>query len=234
MWKHCSSPPLLLIYAYGQPNPTHVLSFSSPSPSIFAMGRCCSLSTRSTCRNPRPIAPTATALPYTYSTSYPMLAFIYNIYIIATIDMFLCSYSPYPCNSNPISTVYIHYTGLVCIMYLPLDVCIYIMYIYQMQAMYNTCCFPSPSATQPSTLPISTRPTSSRWVPPYVPWFCLRLLPDSQDGFSCPCCHCACTKGVQALGSVKRLKTIVLLWRYINKIELKIELNVYTILENNK
>ena len=23
------------------------------------------------------------------------------------------------------------------------------MYIYQMQAMYNTCCFPSPSATQP-------------------------------------------------------------------------------------
>src|SRR4029434_6834988 len=46
------------------------------------MGRCCSLSTRSTCRNPRPIAPTATAtaLPYTYSTSYPMLASIYNIY----------------------------------------------------------------------------------------------------------------------------------------------------------
>ena len=31
---------------------------------------------------------------------------------------------------------------------------------------------------------------------------------------------CACTKGVQALGSVKRLETIVLLWRYINKIEL--------------
>ena len=29
----------------------------------------------------------------------------------------------------------------------------------------------------------------------------------------------------QALGSVKRLETIVLLWRYINKIELKIELN---------
>src|SRR4029434_4428439 len=47
---------------------------------IFAMGRCCSLFTRSTCRNPRPIAPTTTALPYTYSTSYPMLAFIYNIY----------------------------------------------------------------------------------------------------------------------------------------------------------
>src|SRR4029434_5346634 len=38
-------------------------------------------------------------------------------------------------------------------MYLPLDVCIYIMYIYQMQAVYNTCCFPSPSATQPSPTP---------------------------------------------------------------------------------
>src|SRR4029434_880897 len=51
-----------------------------------------------------------------------------------------------------------------------------------------------------------------RWVPPYVPWFCLRFLPDF---FSCPCCHCPCTKGVQALGSVKRLETIVLLWRYM-------------------
>src|SRR4029434_8053070 len=69
------------------------------------MGCCCSLSTRSTCRNPRPTAPTATALPYTYSTPYPMLAFIYNI---ATTDVFLCSYSPYPCNSNPMSTRDVH------------------------------------------------------------------------------------------------------------------------------
>src|SRR4029434_4763757 len=38
-------------------------------------------------------------------------------------------------------------------MYLPPDVCIYIMYTYQMQDMYNTCCFPSPSATQPSPIP---------------------------------------------------------------------------------
>ena len=29
------------------------------------------------------------------------------------------------------------------------------MYIYQMQAMYNTCCFPSPSTTQPSPFPPS-------------------------------------------------------------------------------
>src|SRR4029434_1700191 len=105
-------------------------------------------------------------------------------------------------------------------MYLPQDVFIYIMYIYQMQAMYNTCCFPSPSATQPSPLPISTQPTSSRWVPPYVPRFCLRFLPDLTGSFSCPCRHCACTKGVQALGSVKRLEIILLFWRYRNKIEL--------------
>src|SRR4029434_8387362 len=35
-----------------------------------------------------------------------------------------------------------------------------------------------PHNPPPSPLPISTRPTSSRWVPPYVPWFCLRFLPD--------------------------------------------------------
>src|SRR4029434_1481253 len=40
-------------------------------------------------------------------------------------------------------------------MYLPPDVCIYIMYTYQMQDMYNTCCFPSRSASQPSSIPLS-------------------------------------------------------------------------------
>src|SRR4029434_3020869 len=30
-------------------------------------------------------------------------------------------------------------------------------------------------------LPISTRHTSSRWVNPYVPWFCLRVLPDRSE-----------------------------------------------------
>src|SRR4029434_4574915 len=69
--------------------------------------------------------------------------------------------------------------------------------------------FPFCHTTLPHpSLPISTRPTSSRWVPPYVSWFCLRFLPDQQGVFSCPCCQCACTKGVQALGSVKRLETI--------------------------
>src|SRR4029434_867467 len=81
MLKHCSSPPLLLIYAYGQPNSHSLCSFLSLLIyTIFAMGRCCSLFTRSTCRNLRQIAPTATGLLYTYSTPYPMLTFIYNIY----------------------------------------------------------------------------------------------------------------------------------------------------------
>src|SRR4029434_2335208 len=81
------SPPLLLIYAYGQPNSTHSQFFLSLL--IFAMGRCCSLSSRSTCRNPRPTAPTATVLPYTYSTPYPMLALICNIYYCQHRHVFL-------------------------------------------------------------------------------------------------------------------------------------------------
>src|SRR4029434_4412455 len=131
--------------------------------------------------------------------------------------MFLCSYSPYPCNSNPISTVYIHLTGLVCIMYLPPDVCIYIMYIYQMCTTLVVSLPLLPHNPPPSPLPISTRPTSSRWVPPYVPWFCLRFLPEF---FLARVAIVLALRGFQALGSVKRLKTIVLLWRYINKIEL--------------
>src|SRR4029434_6717957 len=167
--------------------PTHsVLFLSLLIQTICAMGRCCSLSTRSTRRNPLPIAPTATALPYTYSTSYPMLAFIYNIYYChhQHVSLLLLSlpleqqtfeHSVYPLNCSCLYHVFT--TGCLYI---------YIMYTYQMQDMYNTCCFPSLSATQPSPhlpLPISTRPTSSRWVPPYVPWFCLRFLPDSQGVF---------------------------------------------------
>src|SRR4029434_1302663 len=62
--------------------------------------------------------------------------------------MFFCSYSPYPCNSKPLTTVYTHVFTTGCLY-------IYIMYTYQMQDMYNTCCFPSPSATQPSPIPPS-------------------------------------------------------------------------------
>src|SRR4029434_3806429 len=101
-------------------------------------------------------------------------------------------------------------------MYLPLDVCIYIMYIYQMQAMYNTCCFPSPSATQTSPLPPFLSPPGR----PQADWFPLMSRGTAAGSFlmnrefSCPCDHRACSKGVQPLGSVKRLETILLFWHY--------------------
>src|SRR4029434_9792885 len=60
--------------------------------------------------------------------------------------MFFCSYSPYPCNSKHLTTVYTHVFTTGCLY-------IYIMYTYQMQDMYNSCCFPSPSASQPSPIP---------------------------------------------------------------------------------
>ena len=43
---------------------------------------------------------------------------------------------------------------------------------------------------------------------------------DIQGVFSCPCCHCACTKGVQALGSVRRQENFNCYLHYINKIVL--------------
>ena len=87
--------------------PLTVLFLSLLIQTIFAMGRCCSLSTRSTRRNPRPIAPTATHCR-TLTLPRTLCLHLYTIYNIATINMFLCSYSPYPCNSKPLSTVYTH------------------------------------------------------------------------------------------------------------------------------
>src|SRR4029434_1516902 len=84
------------------------------------------------------------------------------------------------------------------------------VYIYDVHILHlvgvQHLLFPIPfchTSLPPSQLPISTRPTSSRWVPPYVPWFCLRFLPDKQGVFSCLCCHCACTKGVSGSGLCK-------------------------------
>src|SRR4029434_9987558 len=71
-WTHTHPHYSSTTHMDSQTLPTHsVLFLFLLIQTIFAMGRCCSLSTRSTCRNPRPIAPTATAMPYTYSTSYP-------------------------------------------------------------------------------------------------------------------------------------------------------------------
>src|SRR4029434_9895648 len=56
--------------------------------------------------------------------------------------------------------------------------CLYIYYVHLPNAGYvQHLLFPFPfchTTLPPSPIPISTRPTSSRWVPPYVPWFCLR------------------------------------------------------------
>src|SRR4029434_11042504 len=112
------------------------------------MGRCCNLSTRSTCRNPRahcthrhrtavhllypipyasiyiqyivlppptcfsvptpltPVIVTLSAHHLTHTQPHTLHEHTYTIHPIPTTDMFSCSYSPYPCNSNPISTVY--------------------------------------------------------------------------------------------------------------------------------
>ena len=92
------------------------------------MGRCCSLSTRSTCRNPRPIAPTATALPYTYSTPYPMLAF-YIQYI------YYCHHQP--CFSVP--TLITPVTVTLWAQCIPTNLCLYVSCIYHMMFVYILC-----------------------------------------------------------------------------------------------
>src|SRR4029434_4441176 len=125
---------------------------------IFAMGRCCSLSTRSTCRNPWQIAPTATGLLYTYSTPYPMLTFIYNIYychhrhvslsLPVTVTLV---YSVYPLNWS-------------CLYHVFTTECLYIYYVHLPNAGYvQHLLFPFPfchTTLPPSPLTISTRPTS--------------------------------------------------------------------------
>src|SRR4029434_1682500 len=135
------------------------------------MGRCCSLSTGSTSRNPRPTC--THHHPYCRSLTLPntLCKHLYAIYIIATTDLFLCSSFSYPCNSNPMSTLYTHKAVFVCIIYIPYDVSIYIMYFYHMHAVYVyhllfpfLFCHTSPPSppTHTHTLPISSQPTSSR------------------------------------------------------------------------
>src|SRR4029434_5672861 len=120
-------------------------------------------------------------LPFTYSTPYPMQAFICDIYHYChyqLVFLFLLL--------TPVTvTLLAHCLPAKLYLYvsctIPYDVCIYILCscITCMLCTFTTCCFPSPSATQPPPpSPIFSRPTSSRWVPPYVPWFCLRFLPD--------------------------------------------------------
>src|SRR4029434_7500412 len=165
------------------------------------MGRCCSLFTRSTCRNPLQIAPTTTGLPYTYSTPYPMLTFIYNIYYCHHRHVAL-SLLPFPLYQYPYEHS-VYPLNWSCLYHVFTTGCLYIYYVHLTNAGY----------VQHLLFPFSFCHTT---LP--MPLSYLHSADLTQTCFSC--CHCACTKGVQALDSVKRLETIVLLWRYINKIEL--------------
>src|SRR4029434_639761 len=128
MWKHCSSPPLLLIYAYGQPNSHSLCSFLSLLIyTIFAMGRCCSLSTRSTCRNPRP---TCTHHPRTaVHLLYPIpYVSIYMQYILLSPPT--CFFAPTFLTSVKV-TLFAH-----CI---PTKLFLYVSCMYHMMFVYILC-----------------------------------------------------------------------------------------------
>src|SRR4029434_6911531 len=97
------------------------------------MGHYCSLSTRSTRRNPRLTCTHhhRTAVHLLYPIPY---ASIYMEYILLPPPTcFVCSYSPSTCNSNPMSTVYTKlFLYVSCIYHMMF---VYIMYIYQMHAV---------------------------------------------------------------------------------------------------
>ena len=102
---HCSSST----HMDSQTLPTHSVSF------FLSQSRLSSLWDAAVVSPPDlpvetlgPHAPITTVLLYTYSTQYPICQHLYAIYIIATTDMFFCCYSTYPCNRNPMSTLYTH------------------------------------------------------------------------------------------------------------------------------
>src|SRR4029434_3065226 len=106
---------------------------------IFAMGRCCNLSTRSTCRNPQPITPTATALPYTYSTSYPMLAFTVQYILLPPPTCFSVP--------NPLTPVIVTLSAQ-CI---PTKLVLFVSCIYHWMSVYILC---TPTKCRICTTPV--------------------------------------------------------------------------------
>src|SRR4029434_5623027 len=109
-----------------------------------------------------------------------------HTFILPHTSIFLqCIYlPPSTCFSAPtlltLVIVIVIPAHFVCIMYILYDVCMYYVHLPNAGFVQHLL-FPFPfchTTLLPSPLPISTRPTSSRWVPPYVPWFCLRFLPD--------------------------------------------------------
>src|SRR4029434_9150501 len=85
-------------------------SQSKPSCCVCNMVRlvvecCCSLSTRSIFRNPRP---TCTHLHHTVMPLIYAKVCASNVHNCHHQHSFLFHYSTYPCNSKPLSTVYTH------------------------------------------------------------------------------------------------------------------------------
>ena len=129
------------------------------------------------------------------------------MYIFATINMFFSSYSTYPCNSNS-------NTRTFCMHHVYTIWCLYVL------CTFTTCCFPFPSVAHllphyPFYLYLAGL---KQMGPPLCAEVLLKASSCLTGSFSCPTRHCACSKGVQALGSVKRLEKMCLFWHYINKI----------------
>src|SRR4029434_5976941 len=223
MWKHCSSPPLLLIYAYGQPNSTHSLCSFSFSPNLDYLRHR---------TPPYALYPVLLQKPPTNCTHRHCTA-VHLLYLIpyASIYIQYILLPPSTCFSvpTPLTPVIVTLSAQCISTKLVLSVsCIYHwMSVYILctytHAMYNTCCFPSPSATQPSPLPPFLSPPGRPQADGF-PLMCRGSASGSftseRDFFLARVAIVLALRGFQALGSVKRLEIIVLLWRYINKIEL--------------
>src|SRR4029434_2605173 len=87
-------------YTYWQPNSTHPLCPFLPLLVWTSVECCCSLSTRSTCRNPRPSCTHLhhTVMPLFYTKV--CASFTCNVHNCHHQHSFLFHYSTYPCNSN--------------------------------------------------------------------------------------------------------------------------------------
>src|SRR4029434_4542078 len=90
------------------------------------MGRCCSLFTRSTCRNPRLICTHHHRAAVHLLYPIPYASIFMEYILLPPPTCFFCSYSPSTCNSNPMSTVY---TKLF----------LYVSCIYHMMFVYILC-----------------------------------------------------------------------------------------------
>src|SRR4029434_1216040 len=89
-------------------------------------------------------------------------------------------------------------------MYIPPDVCIYIMYIYQKHSVYSTCCFPSPSATQPSPHPPFLSPPGrpqADWSPLMCRGSASGFFLTNREFFLARVAIVLALRGFQALGS---------------------------------